>query len=439
MRQTNQCNKLTSVGIFTLFLLAVLSTTAFAGASRAKANSPGNNAKTQIIVSDAVVLQWNQIAVATIGSQPPFPAARSMSIVQLAVFEAVNAIGGKYEPYLGTISAPVGASAEAAAIEAAHDVLVGLFPAQAGNLDTQRDASLALISDGQAKTDGIAVGQATAAAMLANRTNDGSATPAFYLPTTADPYEWQLTQGCSAGVFRHWPNVRPFGVESSSQFRAEPPPALDSGVYAQDYNELVAVGDINSTTRSQDRTDVARFYASVTPYYAFNAALRQIASTRDDDIGDTARALAVLNMAISDAAISVFDSKYFYHTWRPVTAISRGDEDGNKWTSPGAFTPLITTPCFPGYPSAHGTLSGSARTVLERTYGRFGHLITLSHPAVPGIELSYSDLRVITDDISDARVYGGIHFRFDQVAGNRQGHDIGQYIYNNLLRKVGDE
>jgi len=385
---------------------------------------------------DSVVLQWNQIAVTTIGAQPPFPAARSMAAVQVAVFEAVNSITGKYEPYLGTITAPAGASTEAAAITAAHNVLVAFFPAQVDALDQQRDASLAAILDGQSKTDGIAVGQAAAAAMIANRTNDGSTPAQIFTPTTSDPYEWQLTPGCAAGAFRHWPNVRPFGIASSSQFRAEPPPSLGTGVYAQAYNEVQAVGDVNSARRPQDRTDVARFYAVVTPIYAFNSALRQIASTRNDEITDTARTMAVMNMAISDGAISVFESKYFYRTWRPVTAIPRADEDGNKWTVEGAFTPLIATPCFPSYPSAHGTLSGAARDVLERAYGRFGHSITLSHPNVPNIELGYTDLRTITDDISDARVYGGIHFRFDQDAGERQGHSVGQYIFNNLLKRV---
>jgi len=389
--------------------------------------------------SDAVLLHWNQIAVATIGAQPPFPAARSMATVQVAVFEAVNSITGKYEPYLGTISAPAGASTEAAAITAAHDVLVSFFPAQAAALGQQRNDSLAAIPDDQAKLDGIAAGHAAAAAMIANRTNDGSTPPLTFAPLSSDPYEWHLTPGCAAGAFRHWPNVSPFGIESSSQFRAEPPPVLGSGVYAQAFNEVQSVGDVNSTQRSQDRTDVARFYAAVTPIYAFNSALRQIASTRNDDITDTARTMAVLNMAISDAAISVFETKYFYRTWRPVTALARGDEDGNKWTIAGAFIPLIATPCFPSYPSAHGTLSGAARDVLERAYGRFGHSITLSHPNVPNIELSYTDLRAITDDISDARVYGGIHFRFDQDAGERQGKAVGQFIYNNRLQKQRSE
>jgi hypothetical protein len=149
--------------------------------------------------------------------------------------------------------------------------------------------------------------------------------------------------------------------------------------------------------------------------------------------------MALMNMAINDAYVSGFESKYFYNTWRPVTAITRGDEDGNKWTTAGLFTPLVSTPCFPGYPSNHGTGSAAARTVLERAYGRFGHSILVAHPLAPGITRTYSDLRVMTDDVADARVYGGIHFRYDQDAGERQGKAVGQYIYNHRLHKVGHE
>jgi hypothetical protein len=392
---------------------------------------------------DAIVREWNEVAInAILPNGPPFTAARFMTITELAVFEAVNAITGKYQPYLGTVSAPAGASPEAAAVTAAHGVLVVYFPAQTAALNARRDASLATIPDGQSKTDGIAVGIAAAAAMVANRTNDGSSPPLVYIPTSTEPYEWQVTPGApcagGAGVFRQWPNVRPFGIESSSQFRSEPPPSLTSGVYAQDFNELQRVGDINSTERPQDRTDVARLYAVGPGHWTWNYTLLQIASTRNDEITDTARTMALMNMAINDAYISGFETKYFYRTWRPVTAIPRGDEDGNKWTTAGPFTPLIATPCFPGYPSNHGTGSGAARTVLERAYGRFKHSINVFHPLAPTIVLHYTDLRAITDDVADARVYGGIHFRYDQDAGERQGHAVGQYVYNNNLQKLGD-
>lgn len=427
--------------------LLVLSVVALAFAPAAAAPKPRKQMSAG--VSDDVVLQWNEIAYNRLPGGPPHPTARFMATVQLAVFEAVNAITGKYQQYLGSVTAPAGASPEAAAITAAHDTLVGLFPPQQAELDVLLANSLQAIPDGQAKTDGIAVGQAAAAAMLANRTNDGFNPPILYTPTSTDPYQWQVTPGpcasTNAGVLKQMANVRPFGIESASQFRAEPPPALGSGVYAQDLNEVQRVGAANASLadRPADREDVARLYA-VTNVANLNSLVQQIASTRNDEITDTARTLAILNMAVNDAFVSVFDSKYFYTTWRPVTAIPRADEDGNKWTVASSFTPLIGTPCFPSYPSAHGSATNAAITVLVRAYGRFGNSVTVSHPAAKRpdgslISITYTDLKAIVSDVSDARVYGGIHFRFDQDAGERQGHGVAQYVYNNRLQKLGDD
>jgi hypothetical protein len=440
MRHTNHKNqaKIHDIFLSALVMLGLI-TPVLAFGPQTTGRASAAKGQPGAFTGDAIVRQWNEIAInAILPNGPPFTAIRFMTIVQLSVFEAVNATTGKYQPYLGTVTAPPGASSEAAAITAAHGTLVAYFPAQAATLNAQRDASLGTIPDGQAKTDGIAVGIAAAAAMVADRVGDGSAPPIVHIPTNTDPYEWQLTPGCTGGVFRHWPNVRPFGIESASQFRSDPPPALDSGVYAQDFNEVQLVGGVNSPNRSQDRTDVARLYAVGPGHWTWNYVLLQIASTRDDEITDTARTMAVMNMAINDAYISGFESKYFYRTWRPVTAIPRADEDGNKWTTADAFTPLISTPCFPAYPSNHGTGSGAARTVLERAYGRFGHSVMVFHPLAPGITRTYSDLKVITDDVADARVYGGIHWRYDQDAGERQGHAVGQYVFNNNLKKSGD-
>lgn len=279
----------------------------------AAAKSIASKKAVSVNVSDAVVREWNEIAYSTIPPQPPFTANRWMAIVQVAVFESVNAITGKYDPYLGTIIAPAGASPEAAATMAAHDVLAALFPTQAAALGVRRDATLALIPAGQAKTDGMAVGSAAAAAMLLNRTNDGSTPPLFHMPTNSGPYEWQVYTGCPAGggAFRHWQDLTPFAIDDASQFRAQPPPALRTREYELAFNELQVVGDINSAQRPQDRTDVARLYAIANPPSLWNAALLQIANYRNDEITKTARTMAIMNMAVNDAGIAVFDSKYF--------------------------------------------------------------------------------------------------------------------------------
>jgi len=387
------------------------------------------------VTSDAVVLYWNEVAVATIGAQSPFASTRFMATVQLAVFEAVNAIRGTHEPYLGTIVAPESASTEAAAITAAHGVLKAFFPAAGDALDQQRDESLAWLPDDQAKSDGIAAGEAAAAAMIVERTGDGSAPAQFHAPQNSDPYEWQRTPSCppAGGAFLHWANVKPFGVLSSSQFRADPPPALTSEEYARDFNEVLALGDSDSPNRSEHASNVARVYAAQPPHQGWNAVARQIIRTRDDDITDTARTLALMNMSLADAHITVFESKYFYRTWRPETAIPRAAEDGNPDTQPHAFTPFIVTPCFPGYPSAHGVGAGAASRILWKAYRRH-HTIINSHPSVPGVVLTYDDLLDIVQAVSDARVYGGIHFRTDQDAAERQGKAIAQWNLDNLLR-----
>ena len=392
-----------------------------------------------MVATADVVLDWNEIMVATTAGQAPQPQARFAAITQLAVFEAVNAITQHYQAYLGTIVAPEGTSAEAAAVAAAHGVLRHYFPGKAASLDAARLNSLAAIPDGMSKAMGIAVGEAAAAAMITLRAADGSGTPEFYMPTSSDPTQWQLTPSCppAGGILLHWRNVTPFAIQSSNQFRSEPPPALTSKKYAFDYSEVRTVGDINSIERPRDRTDVARFYAVSSPVAVFNPTARQIITENDASLSESARTLALINMAISDALFSVFDTKYHYTFWRPETAIHAGDLDSNPRTDANpSFVPLITTPCFPSYPSAHASASYSAREVLERLFSSGRHSITLSNPALPGLIFKYRRLQEITDDIDDARVYGGIHFRFDQEAGARMGRRVGAYVYRYKLRSL---
>jgi hypothetical protein len=385
-----------------------------------------------------VVHDWNVIMLSTISAQTPFAQARFAAITQLAVFEAVNTCTGNYHAYLGTLRAPRGASPEAAAIAAAHDVLLNYFPANASDLDAARAASLAAIPDGHRKKDGLAVGEAAAAAMIALRANDGSAPLETFLPESNDPGIWQPTPpGLGPGILLNWRNVTPFGIQSSDQFRPGPPPSLSSQKYRRDYDEVKTVGEVNSAARPQDRSDVARYFALTPPSQVWNLVARQVSAAQGRSLTENARAFALLNMAISDALVSVFEAKYFYVWWRPVTAIRAGDTDGNPRTEPDVnWTPFITTPVFPGYPSAHATGSGAARAVAELLFGASGHAISLSNPALPDVTLCYTNFRDITDDTDDARVYGGIHFRFDQDAGGRQGRRVGAYVYAHHLRRA---
>jgi hypothetical protein len=382
-----------------------------------------------------VVSDWNAVMLTTVGGQSPFAQARYAAITHLAVFEAVNAITGDYKPYLGTVTAPAGASAEAAAVAAAYRVLATYFPGSLPALDAARTSSLGSIPNGSAKDAGIAVGEAAANAMITLRADDGSAPPEFYVPPSFNPGQWQVTPSCppAGGTFLQWRNVTPFGLARADQFRSEPPPALTSSRYARAFNEVKTVGAVNSTERPPDRSDVALLYAAIAAPAVWNIVTTQIVADEHASLSEQAHAFALVNMALSDAGVAVFDTKYHYVFWRPETAIHFADVDGNPRTDADpSFVPFITTPCFPSYPSAHGTLSNAAREVLDRLYGDRHRSITISS-ATLGITLSYGTLRAITDDIADARVYGGIHFRFDQDEGAEQGRRVGEYIYRHYI------
>lgn len=391
--------------------------------------------------ADAVT-DWNEIMQATVSTAPTNPLFQNRwaAIVQLAVFEAVNAIEGDYEPYLGgLIVAPPGASPDAAAIAAAYRTLVTLRPGNVAALDAARAASLAAIPDGPAKDDGIAVGEDAAAAMLLLRAGDGWDAVVPYTPGTQHG-DWQPTPPALApAAFTQWSQVTPFGLVSGSQFRLPPPSALHTGSYAFNYLEVMLVGRADSLFRPLDRTDVAHFYAAATPVQVWNAAARQASLAQGKTLSENARIFALLGIAIADATVAAFDTKYHYSFWRPVTAIRTGDTDGNDRTdAEPEWLPLVTTPPFPSYPSAHATVSGAARAAVERAFGKDGHAITLTHPDRPNTVLNYTAFRQITDDIDDARVYGGIHFRSDQEAGALQGRHVGRYILRNYLRRPDD-
>jgi hypothetical protein len=397
--------------------------------------------------ADDVVLDWNGIAARTVtAGQSPFAQARLMAITQLAVFEAVNAVMRKYEPYLShPIIAPRVTSAEAAAIVAAHTVLKTYFPANTA-IDTDRINALAAIPDGLAKTNGIMVGEAVAKAMTDLRANDGSSPATFFVPSSTSAGDWQMTVGCPAagGQLYQWKDVTPFGVESPSDFLLPAPPSLTSNNYAKDYFEVKTVGALSSSDRSEERAEVVRLYATSSPSFALSAAARQIAAAKGLSLSENARAFALIMMGINDSLIASFYNKYHYNFWRPETAIPAGAVDGNDKTElDSTYAPFIQTPCFPSYPSNHASGTNGGLEMMRRLFGAAGHDITFSNtvPALrsmPATVISrhYTQLKQIADDVDDARVYGGIHYRFDQEGGNVLGRAIATEIYKNYLRPV---
>jgi hypothetical protein len=394
-----------------------------------------------------VVLTWNEQMVKTLigQAQSPFAQARLAAIVQLAVFEAVNAITGEYEPYLG-ITGPSSASAEAAAATAAHRVLKAYFPA-APDIDALLAASLAAIPDGIAKDNGILVGEAAAAAMVLDRASDGSSplTISPIGPAEAGVYQITAPPGCAAtatgGSFYNWRDVTPFGIPDVEAFRLPPPPPLHSNQYAKDHNEVQRVGRIDSTERSAEQSDKARFFQATSPTLIFNLAARQIATAKNRSLSDNARSLALINMATNDSLVASFDNKYHYNFWRPETSIRFTGDYGNRKTSPPdtAWLPFIGTPCFPSYPSNHASGSNGASEALRRLYGEAGHAIVIENPfvaSVAGLRYEYTSFNQICNDVDEARINGGIHYRFDQVAGNQLGRAVATEVVKNNLRKV---
>jgi len=395
--------------------------------------------------ADDIVLRWNEIAAQTATTTSPFNQSRVAAIVQLAVFEAVNAITGEYEPYLNPATvAPPGASVEAAVTIAAHKVMTTYFPAASAALDAARDTDLAAIPNGPAKTAGIAVGLAAANAMIALRAADGSSPLLAIIPTSTAPGDYQLTTGCAAAMFYNWQLVTPFGIANASNFLLDPPPSLASNRYAKDYVEVKTVGASTSADRPADRADVVRLYAASSPSFVLSMATRQIAAQKGTSLSENARALALIHMAASDSLVASFLNKYHYDRWRPETGIRNGAADGNDKTEGDPdFATFIPTPCFPSYPSNHASGTSGGLEVMRRLFGAAGHDITITNnvPALGSLPAmvvtkSYTQLKEIRDDVDDARVFGGIHWRYDQDAGDVLGRAIATEVVKNNLRPV---
>jgi membrane-associated phospholipid phosphatase len=385
----------------------------------------------RILLTGEMVLRWNEAmiaAVRTAGQSPPV-AARSAAIVQAAVYEAVNSIDGSYSHYLVDIPAPPWASKEAAAAEAAHDALVGLFPSQAPVLDLELLASLQGIQAGDAKTWGISVGHAAAQILLAVRAHDGSDLVVTYTPGT-DPGDWQPTPPAyGPPLVPQWPGVTPFALQSGSQFRPPPPPALGTPEYLAARDQVMALGAIDSTTRTADQTEAALFWQGVvtpnsTPFW-WNEIAQHIAVAQGNTLVDNARLFALLNLASADSLIASFDGKYAYNFWRPVTAIR--DEVDPGWT------PLMATPSHPSYPSNHSSISTASAVVLASFFGTDNIPFSLSWDGLPGVTRSFDSFSAAAHEAGLARIWAGFHYSFDISAGETLGQSVGDYVVEHFL------
>lgn len=384
------------------------------------------------IAAADVVTEWNQksLACVTEAKQLPFVAARTMAIVHTAMFDAVNSIEGRYTPYKIKVSAPPGSSSEAAAVAAAHAALVELYPDQKTVLDTAYTASLAQIPDGSGRAAGIVVGEKVAAEILAWRASDRANAPNSYRPSTA-PGVYVAT---SLPIGSQWGSVVPWVMERGSQFRPAAPPLLASQEWARDYNEIKELGGKNSTLRTPDQTEIALFW-TITGPASWDPIVQQLASAPGRSLIENARLFALVEMATADAYIAVFDAKYTFNLWRPITAIRNGDMDGNDDTSrDGGWEPLIDTPLHPEYPCAHCITSSAARAVLESEFGAGAIRLTMTSATVPGVVHKWASIEEYAEEISAARIYGGIHYRTSTTVGQAMGKKIGERAVQNYLK-----
>jgi membrane-associated phospholipid phosphatase len=384
-----------------------------------------------------VVVEWNRTLlslVQTPGAQPAtIQPTRDFAIMSAAVYDAVDAIDPDHPQYLLHLKARHGASQDAAAAQAAHDVLIAMFPTFAGALDQQLATDLATIGPSWARTAGIGVGTQAAADLLQARATDGSATPPPPYRSTGAAGDYRPTPpGFAAPVFTHWGAVTPFVLNAGSQFRPPPPADLSSPAYAAAINEVKSLGRDTSTTRTDDQTTIGKFWAAPIQNY-WNAIADQVALAHHDDTDTSARTFALLDLGLADATIALYDAKYTYRLWRPISAIRLADTDGNPLTNTDpSWTPLATTPPDPSYPGAHSTLSAAAAAVLTALYGD-DVSFTVTSPTLPGVTRSFDNFHAAATEAGLSRIYAGIHTRLDHQAGLTLGSQVGRYTLHHAL------
>jgi membrane-associated phospholipid phosphatase len=403
--------------------VAVVAASALALAPAARADDP--------------VIQWNRTLLSilrTPGAQPAtVHPTRSMALLQVAVYDSVEAIDRQFALYGIDAQGPHAASRRAAVDVAAHDVLVALYPAQKAGLDQQEAQELQTVPDGAHKSQGARVGADVARKVLALRAGDGSdATPPAYTTTGAPGDYRPAPPTFAAPVFTHWGQVKPWVLHGADQFEPAPPPALTSPQYTADYNQIKSLGDVNSTTRTADQTQIARFWPAPIQNY-WNEIAQTAALAKGATLAEQARVFAQLDLAAADDVIAFYQAKYAFRIWRPITAIREGANDGNPDTlGDPAWTPLLGTPADPSYPGAHSVISASSAAILAAAFGdRLNYTVTSE--VLPGVTRSFDSFSAAAREAGLSRTYAGVHTHSDDVSGQALGMDIGRYVLSRAL------
>jgi len=377
-----------------------------------------------------VILQWNEQVVATGGPQ----LQRTLAMVHIAVFDAVNAIEPRYRPYLRLAPPPAGASRDAVAAGAAHGVLTRLFPDQRQPLAAALARSLSAVPDGPIEDDSVRYGDAAAQAIYDARLDDRILLPDTAIPPRAAPGAYQLTAEHEQSINTRAREWVPFALASASQFRPGGPPALASREYARELAEVRDIGRLAGSRRSPDEEQIARWHLEQ-GYVQVNRVARTEAATDGRDVLDHARLFALLNVAIADAFTGVFDAKYTYGFWRPVTAIRRADEDGNNGTEPDVvWSPFRPTPPHPEYPSAHAAVQFAGARILTAYFGP-SHAFETTSRGVPGASRHYDNFEAFAKEGGESRILAGVHFRTSINDGRTMGERIADWVLEHCLQE----
>jgi hypothetical protein len=414
---------------------ALLTTLATATATAAAAPPAG------AVGDPTVISDWNAIAVSTLAgdtTKAPVEAILYMAFVHAAVYDAVVGVEGRYQPYRFHAHAPRKTSAQAAAVAAAHKVLVTYSPYAQATLDAAYAASLAQIPDGKAKTRGITFGTRAADNLISLRANDGRNAPILFTQAPA-PGIWRPTPPAFAPMVAPWMGfVTPLLVHSPTQFAPPPPPALTSARYTRDFDEVKALGSATSTVRTPAQTDTALFYSGLANVQ-FQAMLRDQVTLRDLDLVDAARMFAAADMSAADTVISVWYTKYVDGTWRPDTAINLADTDGNPATNPDPnWAPLRPDPAYPEYPSGYNGVAAAVTGALEKVFHTGRLQLTVTSTAVPDVR-HYDTGRALRRDVVDGRMLLGVHFRFADTAARDMGLRLTDWTLDHYFQRVQKE
>ncbi len=390
------------------------------------------------------VLRWNEVALDTVRAErtPPPAAARALALAHVSAFDALNAVTLTHRPYRVAVSAPEGASADAAVAAAMHRVLTRLFPGRTAVLDAALAESYAELPDGPGRDRGAALGRYVADRVLAGRGADGDGTGTYVL--AAEPGRWQPTPPrFRPALLPRWSSLATFCGPRPADLDPGPPPALTSAAYAADVNEVKRLGGRDSAARTAEQTEIARFWAddagTVSPPGHWNVIARTVARQRGHTPDKNARLFALLNLALADAAIVCWDCKFKYGLWRPVDAIRRADEGGNPATDPDrSWTPLLETPPFPSYTSGHSTFSGAAAAVLADFCRTDDVRFRVTSEGLPGVTRTFASFRAAAEEAGRSRIYGGIHYEFDNRNGLAVGRKVGEMVCRTMLPALGD-